>query len=62
LIWLAGQPRGISVKTIVAITLVTIIVFHGMHFPAEAHIRTTALRIARTLAICQPQGPIARPR
>jgi hypothetical protein len=30
-----------------------VVIFHGMHLPAEAHIRSTAWRFAHVLAVCQ---------
>jgi hypothetical protein len=33
------------------------LLLHGLHFPAEAHIRATALRVAQMLAVCQSDGP-----
>jgi hypothetical protein len=51
---LAGPvPAGVNVKRIVLIAVVTMVIFHGLHLPAEAHIRATAFRLAKTLAVCE---------
>jgi membrane-associated phospholipid phosphatase len=52
---LAGpRPQsGLDVRRIVIIAAAIVVVFHGLHFPAEAHIRATAYRVAHMLAICQ---------
>jgi membrane-associated phospholipid phosphatase len=55
--WIAGPPpANLNVRRIVGIAGVTVVVFHGMHFPAEAHIRATAFRFAQSFAVCQPDG------
>lgn len=55
--WVAGPPpASLNVKRIVVIAVATVVVFHGMHFPAEAHIRATAFRFANVFAVCQPDG------
>ena len=51
---LAGPvPATLNVRRIVLIAVVTMVVFHGLHLPAEAHIRATAFRLAKTLAVCE---------
>ena len=35
------------------IAAVVAVIFHGLHLPAEAHIRSTAWRFAHVLAVCQ---------
>jgi len=51
---LAGQPpSGLDARKIAIIVAGTVVLFHGLHFPAEAHIRATAYRVAHMLAICQ---------
>jgi membrane-associated phospholipid phosphatase len=51
---LAGPPpTGLDVRRIAIIAAAIVVVFHGLHFPAEAHIRSTAYRLAHMLAICQ---------
>ncbi len=57
---LAGPvPATLNVRRIVLIAVATMVVFHGLHFPAEAHIRATAFRLAKTLAVCEvdERGP-----
>ncbi len=51
---MAGEPPPtLNVRRVALTAIVTMLVFHGLHFPAEAHIRSTAFRIARILAVCQ---------
>ena len=52
---LAGPPppSGLDVRRIVIVAAAIAVVFHGLHFPAEAHIRATAFRVVQMLAICQ---------
>jgi membrane-associated phospholipid phosphatase len=51
---LAGPPpSGLDVRRIAIIVAAVVVVFHGLHFPAEAHIRATAYRVAHLLAVCQ---------
>lgn len=51
---LAGPPPpDLEVRRIALIAVGTMLIFHGLHFPAEAHIRGTAFRIAKMLAVCQ---------
>jgi membrane-associated phospholipid phosphatase len=52
LIWLAGRPRVVSIKSLLAVALMTVVLFHGLHLPAEGHIRGIAFRMARMLAVC----------
>jgi membrane-associated phospholipid phosphatase len=51
---LAGPrpPSGLDVRRIVVVAAAIVVVFHGLHFPAEAHIRATAYRFAHLLAVC----------
>jgi membrane-associated phospholipid phosphatase len=54
IVGLAGAlPTGLDVRRIAIIAAAIVVVFHGLHFPAEAHIRSTAYRLAHMLAICQ---------
>jgi membrane-associated phospholipid phosphatase len=54
LLLLAGRPPpGLDVPRIAIVAVVVVVLFHGLHFPAEAHIRATALRVAQMLAVCQ---------
>jgi membrane-associated phospholipid phosphatase len=51
---LAGPPpSGLDVRRIAIVVVAVVVVFHGLHFPAEAHIRATAYRVAHMLAVCQ---------
>jgi membrane-associated phospholipid phosphatase len=51
---LAGPlPSGLDVRRIAIGAAAIVLVFHGLHFPAEAHIRATAFRFAHILAVCQ---------
>jgi membrane-associated phospholipid phosphatase len=54
LILLAGRPPpDLDVRRIAVIAVAIVVVFHGLHLPAEAHIRATAWRVAHILAVCQ---------
>ncbi len=56
LVRLAGPPPpDINGWRIAAIAILTVVVFHGLHMPAEAHIRATAYRLAKLLAVCQSE-------
>ena len=56
LVRLAGPPPpDINGWRIAAIAMVTVAVFHGLHMPAEAHIRATAFRVAKMLSVCQSE-------
>jgi membrane-associated phospholipid phosphatase len=51
---LAGPPPpGLDVRRIAVVVAGIVVLFHGLHFPAEAHIRATAHRVANMLAVCQ---------
>jgi membrane-associated phospholipid phosphatase len=54
LAWLAGPPppRLRMARLVGAVALVAVL-FHGLHLPAEAAIRHTALNAARFLTACQ---------
>jgi membrane-associated phospholipid phosphatase len=52
---LAGRPPpGLDIRRIAVVAAGIVVVFHGLHLPAEAHIRATAWRVAHMLAVCQP--------
>jgi membrane-associated phospholipid phosphatase len=54
LLALAGPPPpGIGAGRISAVAVAVVVIFHGLHLPAEAHLRSTALRVAHMLAVCQ---------
>jgi membrane-associated phospholipid phosphatase len=53
MIIIARSPPKLRMKPIVFSVALVLIVFHGLHLPAEAHIRLTALRVAKMLAVCQ---------
>lgn len=56
LIKLAGPtPPELEAARIGLMALAVAAVFHGLHLPAEAHIRATALRTALVLGVCQDQ-------
>jgi hypothetical protein len=51
---LAGPPpERLNARRIACIAAVIAVIFHGLHLPAEAHIRSTAWRFAHVLAVCQ---------
>jgi membrane-associated phospholipid phosphatase len=54
LLLLAGRlPPSLNVRRIAVIAVAVVVVFHGMHLPAEAHIRSTAFRVAKIFGVCQ---------
>jgi membrane-associated phospholipid phosphatase len=54
LVSLAGRPpAGIDARRIAVLAGAVVLIFHGMHLPAEAHIRNTAWRFAQSLVVCQ---------
>jgi membrane-associated phospholipid phosphatase len=54
LLLLAGRPPpGLEARRIALIAVAITVVLHGLHFPAEAHIHATALRVAQMLSVCQ---------
>ena len=53
LIRLAGpRPATVDVRRVVLIAVLVAVVFHGLHMPAEAHIRGAAWRLAHFLRVC----------
>jgi membrane-associated phospholipid phosphatase len=53
LIRLAGaRPATLDVRRVVLIAVLVAVVFHGLHMPAEAHIRGAAWRLAQFLKVC----------
>ena len=46
-------PQRLDVRRIVVVAAAVVVIFHGMHLPAEAHLRSTAWRFAHFLAVCQ---------
>jgi membrane-associated phospholipid phosphatase len=54
LISLAGAPpENLNAPRVAIVAAVVALVFHGLHLPAEAHIRSTALRLSHLLGVCQ---------
>ncbi len=54
LLVLAGRPPAdLDGRRIAVIAVAVIVLFHGLHLPAEAHIRGTAWRLAHMLSVCQ---------
>jgi membrane-associated phospholipid phosphatase len=54
LLLLAGQlPPTLNVRRIAVIAVAVVVVFHGTHLPAEAHIRAMACRVAKILSVCE---------
>ncbi len=60
LLTVAGPPPTLRPGRLVAVVVIVVAVFHGLHFPAEAAIRHTAFRAAQMLDVCQP-SPHMRP-
>jgi hypothetical protein len=51
---LAGPPpSGLEVRKVLLIALAVAVLFHGLHLPAEAHIRGTAWRLAQLFNVCR---------
>jgi membrane-associated phospholipid phosphatase len=54
LLLLAGRPPpDLDGRLIAVIAVAVLVLFHGLHLPAEAHIRSTAWRLAHMLSVCQ---------
>ena len=55
---LAGRPpTGLDARRIAVIAVAMVVIFHGLHLPAEAHIRVDGLAVrADVLAVCQSSG------
>ena len=54
LIGLSGPtPANMSARRVATVAVMIALVFHGLHLPAEAHIRSTAWRISQMLGVCQ---------
>ncbi len=49
----AGRPPSLRLSPLVAVIVVVAVVFHGLHLPAEAAIRHTALRAAQFIPACR---------
>jgi membrane-associated phospholipid phosphatase len=49
----AGPPPRLNIAPLIAVIVVVAILFHGMHLPAEAAIRHTALRAAQYIPACR---------
>jgi hypothetical protein len=48
-----GTPPRLRVKPLVAVTLIVVVLFHGLRLPAEAAIRHTAFNAARFIPACR---------
>jgi membrane-associated phospholipid phosphatase len=56
LMLLAGRPpANIDAPRVCMAGGVVLVIFHGMHLPAEAHIRSTAWHLAQFLSVCQSE-------
>ncbi len=54
LVALAGPPpTTLNLRRIAVLAVTVVVIFHGLHLPAEAHIRDTAYRLAQSLGVCQ---------
>jgi membrane-associated phospholipid phosphatase len=54
LLLLAGRPPPeLEGRRIMVIAVAVVVLFHGLHLPAEARIRGTAWRLAHMLSVCQ---------
>lgn len=57
----AGPVPRLRPARLGAVVLLVAVIFHGLHLPAEAAIRHTALRAARFFAVCRPGDPAPVP-
>lgn len=54
LLWLAGHvPDTLNVKYLALLAVLIVVVMHGFHLPAEAHVRRLALEVRHVVG-CQP--------
>ena len=54
LVRLAGPVPRLRARPLIGAVLLVAVVFHGLHLPAEAEIRFTALRAAHVFDVCRP--------
>jgi membrane-associated phospholipid phosphatase len=57
----AGPPPALRIAPLIAIIVVVAGLFHGLHLPAEAAIRHTALRAAQFIPACRGTPAFIRP-
>jgi membrane-associated phospholipid phosphatase len=57
----AGPPPRLRVAPLIAVIVVVATLFHGLHLPAEAAIRHTALRAAQFIPACRGTVEFIRP-
>ncbi len=50
---LAGPPATLKPGRLLAVVAIVMVVFHGLHLPAEAAIRHAAFRAAHVLEVCE---------
>jgi membrane-associated phospholipid phosphatase len=54
LLELAGpRPTRLDAWRVAVIAAIVALIFHGLHLPAEAHIRLTARRVSQIFGVCQ---------
>jgi len=53
LLYFAGAPPRLRTAELVAVIVVVAALFHGLHLPAEAAIRSTAFRVAQYIPACR---------
>jgi membrane-associated phospholipid phosphatase len=56
----AGPPPRLSIAPLLTVVVVVAILFHGLHLPAEAAIRHTALRVAQFIPACRDTPHLER--
>jgi hypothetical protein len=49
----AGRPPELKLAPLIGVIVVVSVLFHGLHFPAEAAIRHTAFRAAQFIPACR---------
>jgi hypothetical protein len=53
---MAGPPPTLKPGKLIALVVIVVAVFHGLHLPAEAAIRHAAFHAAHVLEVCQQPG------
>jgi len=61
LIRFAGHPPRLKPAPLIAVVVIVAMLFHGLHLPAEAAIRHTALHMAQFIPACRGAPEFSRP-
>jgi hypothetical protein len=57
----SGPSPRLQIAPLIAVIVVAAALFHGLHLPAEAAIRHTALRAAQYIPACRETPEFRRP-